>query len=102
MASACHSDRRTGPGVHLPAAFPYGRCMKTDIHGRQHLKENRTVRSHSSIATTTSAKGWSWFALYLMGLARPEEVKPFFMLRNLQRNGQNDADGRPIFVVRRP
>ncbi|HEY9225878.1 MAG TPA: hypothetical protein VIP11_04480, partial [Gemmatimonadaceae bacterium] len=39
----------------------------------------------------------SWFALYLMGLAKPEEVQPFFILRNLQRTGQTDAQGHPIF-----
>jgi hypothetical protein len=43
------------------------------------------------------AKGWSWLALYLMGLAKPDEVKPFFILRNLQRTGQQDADGHPIY-----
>ena len=43
------------------------------------------------------AKGWSWLALYLMGLAKPEEVPPFFILRNLQRTGQSDADGHPIY-----
>lgn len=32
-----------------------------------------------------------------MGLARPDEVPPFFILRNLQRTGQTDAEGRPIF-----
>jgi hypothetical protein len=32
-----------------------------------------------------------------MGLAKPEEVPPFFILRNLQRTGQQDANGRPIF-----
>ena len=43
------------------------------------------------------AKGWSWLALYLMGLAKPDEVQPFFILRNLQRTGQPDANGHPIF-----
>ena len=43
------------------------------------------------------AKGWSWLALYLMGLAKPDEVPPFFILRNLQRTGQSDAAGHPIF-----
>lgn len=32
-----------------------------------------------------------------MGLARPEEVQPFFILRNLQRTGPTDADFRPIY-----
>ena len=31
-----------------------------------------------------------------MGLAKPEEVKPFFILRNIQRTGQQDANGHPI------
>jgi hypothetical protein len=43
------------------------------------------------------AKGWSWLGLYLMGLAKPDEVKPFFILRNLQRTGQSDAQGHPIY-----
>lgn len=43
------------------------------------------------------AKGWSWLGLYLMGFARPGEVPPFFILRNLQRTGQQDADGHPVY-----
>ncbi len=44
------------------------------------------------------AKGFSWLGLYLMGLARPEEVPPFFILRNLRRTGRTDAEGHPIFT----
>jgi hypothetical protein len=44
------------------------------------------------------AKGFSWFALYLMGLAKPQEVQPFFILRNLRRTGGQDAEGHPIYT----
>jgi len=85
-------------GVHLPAAFPYGRPEEADLMGGSTWKENgdgtftQLDRDYYS-----PAKGWSWLALYLMGLARPEEVPPFFILRNLQRTGQTDANGKPIF-----
>ncbi len=42
------------------------------------------------------ATGWSHLELYFMGLARKEEVPDFFMLRNLERVGE-DALERPIF-----
>jgi hypothetical protein len=85
-------------GVHLPAAFPYTNSFESDAMGGSTWKENpdgtftQLDRDYYS-----PAKGWSWLALYLMGLAKPEEVKPFFILRSLQRTGQNDADGKPIF-----
>jgi hypothetical protein len=43
------------------------------------------------------AKGYSWLARYLMGFAKADEVSPFFILRNLQRTGQQDAQGHPIY-----
>ena len=33
-----------------------------------------------------------------MGLAKPEEVKPLFILRNLKWTGGRDANGHPIFT----
>jgi len=87
-----------GRGVHLPSAFPYSNPNEADAMGGSTWKDNgdgtftQLDRDYYS-----PAKGWSWFALYLMGLAKPEEVKPFFILRNLQPTGQSDADGHPIF-----
>ena len=85
-------------GVHLPAAFTYSNPQEADAMGGSTWKENgdgtftQLDRDYYS-----PAKGWSWLGLYLMGLAKPEEVKPFFILRNLQRTGQSDAQGHPIF-----
>jgi hypothetical protein len=85
-------------GVHLPAAFPYSNPVEADAMGGSTWKDNgdgtwtQLDRDYYS-----PAKGFSWFALYLMGLAKPDEVQPFFILRNLQRTGQQDANGRPIY-----
>jgi hypothetical protein len=85
-------------GVHLPAAFPYGRSREADIMGGSTWKKNADgTFTQLDRDYYNPAKGWSWLALYLMGLARPDEVPPFFILRNLQRTGQTDAEGRPIF-----
>ena len=46
------------------------------------------------------ATGYSYLDLYLMGLAGPEEVPDFFLLRNLEAAG-NDAFGRPKFKADR-
>ena len=87
-----------GAGVHLPAAFPYGRSFEADLMGGSTWKENADgTFTQLDRDYYNPAKGWSWLALYLMGLATPEEVPPFFILRNLQRTGQQDADGKPIF-----
>jgi hypothetical protein len=84
--------------VHLPAAFPYGRSFEADIMGGSTWKENPDgTFTQLDRDYYNPAKGWSWMALYLMGLARADEVPPFFMLRNLQRTGRTDADGKPIF-----
>jgi hypothetical protein len=85
-------------GLHLPAAFPFSNPQEADAMGGSTWKDNgdgtftQLDRDYYS-----PAKGWSWFALYLMGLAKPEEVQPFFILRNLERTGQSDAQGHPIF-----
>jgi hypothetical protein len=87
-----------GAGVHLQAAFPYGRTEESDLMGGSTWKENGDgTYTQLDRDYYNPAKGWSWLALYLMGLARPEEVPPFFILRNLQRTGQQDANGKPIF-----
>jgi hypothetical protein len=85
-------------GVHLPAAFPYGSPNEADAMGGSTWKDNGDgTYTQLDRDYYSPAKGWSWLALYLMGLAKPEEVPPFFILRNLQRTGQQDAQGRPIF-----
>jgi hypothetical protein len=33
-----------------------------------------------------------------MGLAKPSEVPPFFILRNLKRTGSQGANGKPIYT----
>lgn len=87
-----------GAGVHLPSAFPYGNPNEADLMGGSTWKENPDgTFTQLDRDYYNPAKGWSWLALYLMGLAKPEEVKPFFILRNLQRTGQTDAEGHPIF-----
>jgi hypothetical protein len=42
------------------------------------------------------ATGYSYLELYLMGLIAADEVPDFFIVRSLERLG-NDVDGRPIF-----
>ncbi|HEV8218141.1 MAG TPA: hypothetical protein VGP95_19965 [Gemmatimonadaceae bacterium] len=85
-------------GVHLPAAFTYSNPQEADAMGGSTWKDNgdgtwtQLDRDYYS-----PAKGFSWLGLYLMGLAKPDEVQPFFILRNLQRTGQSDAQGHPIY-----
>jgi hypothetical protein len=87
-----------GAGVHLQAAFPFGRSDESDLMGGSTWKDNGDgTFTQLDRDYYNPAKGWSWLALYLMGLAKPEEVQPFFILRNLQRTGQQDANGKPIF-----
>jgi len=89
-----------GAGVHLPAAFPYANPPRdeADAMGGSTWKDNGDgTYTQLDRDYYSPAKGWSWLALYLMGLAKPEEVQPFFVLRNLQRTGQSDAAGHPIY-----
>lgn len=86
-------------GVHLPAAFPYSNPQEADAMGGSTWKENEDgTFTQLDRDYYSPAKGWSWLALYLMGLARPDEVPPFFILRNLERTGREDADGHPIYT----
>jgi hypothetical protein len=43
------------------------------------------------------ATGYSWLDLYLMGLARPDEVPPFFLLRRLAPTGARDTEGHALY-----
>jgi hypothetical protein len=86
------------PGVHLPAAFTYSSPVEADAMGGSTWKDNGDgTYTQLDRDYYSPAKGWSWLGLYLMGLAKPEEVQPFFILRNLQRTGQQDAQGHPIY-----
>lgn len=86
-------------GVHLPAAFPYSRQIEADAMGGSTWKDNGDgTYAQLDRDYYSPAKGYSWLGLYLMGLAKPEEVPPFFILRNLKRTGQQDADGHPIYT----
>src|SRR4029078_11856774 len=84
-------------GVHLPAAFTYSNPQEADAMGGSTWKDNGDgTWTQLDRRYYSAAKGFSWLALYLMGLAKPDEVQPFFILRNLQRTGQSDAQGNPI------
>jgi hypothetical protein len=84
-------------GVHLPAAFPYSNPIEADAMGGSTWKENGDgTYTQLDRDYYSPAKGYSWLGLYLMGFAKPDEVPPFFVLRNRQRVGQDSA-GHPIF-----
>ena len=85
-------------GVHLPAAFPYSNPVEADAMGGSTWKDNGDgTYTQLDRDYYSPAKGYSWLGLYLMGFAKAEEVPPFFILRNLQRTGQQDANGHPIY-----
>ena len=86
-------------GVHLPAAFPYSNPIEADAMGGSTWKDNGDgTYTQLDRDYYSPAKGYSWLGLYLMGLARPDEVPPFFILRNLKRTGRQDANGHPIYT----
>jgi len=85
-------------GVHLPSAFPYTNPNEADAMGGSTWKDNGDgTYTQLDRDYYSPAKGWSWLALYLMGLAKADEVQPFFILRNLQRTGAQDDQGHPIY-----
>lgn len=86
-------------GVHLPAAFPYSRPIEADAMGGSTWKDNGDgTYTQLDRDYYSPAKGYSWLGLYLMGLAKPQEVPPFFVLRNLRRTGRQDDEGHPIYT----
>jgi hypothetical protein len=86
-------------GVDLPAAFPYSSPDEADAMGGSTWKDNGDgTWTQINRDYYSPAKGYSWLGLYLMGLAKPSEVPPFFILRNLKRTGQQDANGHPIYT----
>jgi hypothetical protein len=85
-------------GLQIPAAFPYSNPVEADAMGGSSWKDNGDgTYTQLDRDYYSPAKGFSWLGLYLMGLAKPEEVPPFFILRNLQRTGQQDPAGHPIY-----
>lgn len=86
-------------GVNLPAAFPYSSPDEADAMGGSTWKDNGDgTWTQLNPDYYSPAKGYSWLGLYLMGLAKPSEVPPFFILRNLKRTGAKDANGKPIYT----
>jgi hypothetical protein len=88
-------------GFNLPSAFPYSKPLEADAMGGSvwtDLGNGRWAQVDRDYYWPP--KGFSWFALYLMGLARPDEVpaKDFFLLRNLQRTSESTSEGYPIFT----
>lgn len=64
--------------VHLPAAFPVYAADESSVMGGAFFlpQSDGTWKAHVANA------GYSWLDLYLMGLATPEEVAPWFYLAN--------------------
>lgn len=67
--------------VHTPSAFPL-RANEVSCMGGTHFTE---TAAGVFTASRASSCGYSWLDLYLMGLAAPEEVPPFFHLTNPNR-----------------
>lgn len=88
-----HWDR----GLHAPVAFPYQRPIEASAMGGGVWQDNLDgTFTQLDDNYYVPATGWSYLDLYLMGLAAPSEVPDFFILRNLERVGE-DANGNPIF-----
>lgn len=81
------SSRILGPAsghpaqyVHLPAAFPVYTDRESSVMGGAYFNQEPDGRWKARVANN----GFSWLDLYLMGLASPEEVAPFFYLAATQ------------------
>ncbi|HET8774260.1 MAG TPA: hypothetical protein VFP80_10730 [Thermoanaerobaculia bacterium] len=62
--------------VHAPSAFPVYGEQESSVMGGGYF----TPRPDGSYVAHAAAMGYSWTDLYLMGLAAPEEVPPWFYL----------------------
>ena len=62
--------------VHLPAAFSVYTDRESSVMGGAYFSLEGDGRWKARVANN----GYSWLDLYLMGLASPEEVAPFFYL----------------------
>ena len=84
---------RTGhwlPGLHAPTAFPWRenvRCRRS-LMGGWYWVENEDGSFTRENCYGASARGFSWLDLYLMGLARADEVPDMFIVRNLREIGE--------------
>lgn len=84
-------------GLQAPVAFPYSLSLEASTLGGAAWKENHDgTYAQLREGYFVPASGYSWLDLYLMGLASPSEVPPFFILDNLVRAG-SDSAGHPIF-----
>jgi len=88
-------------GLQAPAPFPYQRPSEASAMGGGVWQDN-TDGTYTQLDDDyyVPATGWSYLDLYLMGLAAPDEVPDFFILRNLVPAGK-DANGRSIFKADR-
>jgi hypothetical protein len=85
-------------GLQAPAAFPYTRPVEASLMGGGVWREaGDGTWAQLDDDFFVPATGFSWLDLYLMGLARPEEVPPFFLLRSPVNTGARDADGHPLY-----
>ncbi|HJQ37417.1 MAG TPA: hypothetical protein VKB93_09780 [Thermoanaerobaculia bacterium] len=64
--------------VHAPAAFPVYEETESSVMGGANFSSESDGRFRAHAANY----GYSWTDLYLMGLATPEEVQPWFYLAN--------------------
>jgi hypothetical protein len=65
--------------VHTPAAFNVMADDDASVMGGSNFRDNRNGTFTSGSGTHN---GYSWLDLYLMGLASPQEVQPFFYIAN--------------------
>lgn len=68
--------------VHTPAAFPVYTSRDYSVMGGSHFAN--LGGGEFGTPTTTGAFGYSWHELYLMGLAAPSEVDPWFFLADTE------------------
>lgn len=88
-------------GLHAPVPFPYQRPTEASAMGGGVWQDNFDgTYTQLDDDYYVPATGWSYLELYLMGLAAPEEVPDFFLLRNLVPAGR-DANGHPVFKADR-
>lgn len=66
--------------VHTPAAFPMAGATDSSAMGGGFFTQN--PNGTFTTARTRNNYGYSWHELYLMGLAAPEEVTPWFYIAN--------------------
>jgi hypothetical protein len=64
--------------VHTPAAFPVYGGEESSVMGGAYF----TTQADGKYRAHAANMGYSWTDLYLMGLAAPEEVPPWFYLAN--------------------